>query len=882
MSKDFTLDSAIHYDHLAKFFNWNILNTFPVAMSCPICHIGRMCIYDDPDGGYWTACSKCEWGDSLFKLYQKLRNVHDTRSAWLQLITDTQLQPPGHLMTQKAFDYQDSSEERRATIEKYWKKAQQRICREIPAETTSIMQSHHIWGTYDVKTFEDRLGKFLGCNDRLAVETIYPIVKPSGIDKGCKNALVVRYETLPGKTSTLLFITNNKQVAKYVDRTDAGLLGLSASLSVQDKAYVVIDPILYLQVQKNALKDEATAIPLLCAATLQDDVFKIATSKSWRNIHHEKVIFWDFESPIELVNMARTLGTRGFIATQPDVPKVSPEVLLSKYLTVPQLQKRWDSSAKPWLEFLKDKLVSATPSDALRMLEVLTTPLTNDEWNELTALCTEEERRKLKFLAQPDAYTRTFTHDGHTYIERPGLGWFKINKVVRPGEPLEALIAEAYPTIRQATLIDGEVHFSGEIAFREHKLPFTVSEAVFRDEPAKFITKICVQHECGVPQFLYAYRKLLVDLALANYKPEVTKSVEKIGWDPVHDEFVFPQFRVQRGNLNGTNSGVAGHLPGSPIIPYDRFPTDNLSNKWFSASVSVEVGWALLASILANVIAESVGKEKKGIILIDPHETGSEVLSKLGEQMALQAFRCTVDNMANLAAIERKHDLPLRLLTDKVGPEWQEWLMYSGPRNAIITTGIETTHNLALLDSWNLIKVPESFLTDLHNLSQIEILIPLFLKRLTKEKPIVSKDMPLNHWVLQDLFSMLGQGGVPTGNGLLSKVQSRMKVSPDQTWERFVHSMYLLMDKGYIQLSETSTRTGSKAPVTKFYKEYHVNWDAAAKALTDNQFFVPDIERLDASFIDNKDKGIRDDPKGWIISEDLWHLTYSTWKSMYA
>jgi hypothetical protein len=90
MSKDFTLDSAIHYEPLAKYFNWHILNTHPLAMSCPICITGRMCIYDDPDGGYWTACGKCEWGDSLFRLYQKLRNVHDTRSAWMQLITDTQ------------------------------------------------------------------------------------------------------------------------------------------------------------------------------------------------------------------------------------------------------------------------------------------------------------------------------------------------------------------------------------------------------------------------------------------------------------------------------------------------------------------------------------------------------------------------------------------------------------------------------------------------------------------------------------------------------------------------------------------------------------------------------------------------------------------------
>jgi hypothetical protein len=50
----------------------------------------------------------------------------------------------------------------------------------------------------------------------------------------------------------LLFIANNKRVTKYIDHYDAGLLGLTPSLSVQDKVYVVTDPILYLQIQKSA------------------------------------------------------------------------------------------------------------------------------------------------------------------------------------------------------------------------------------------------------------------------------------------------------------------------------------------------------------------------------------------------------------------------------------------------------------------------------------------------------------------------------------------------------------------------------------------------------------------------------------------------------
>jgi hypothetical protein len=141
MSNQFALDSAIHYEPIAKYFNWRILNTHPLAMSCPICTTGRMGIYEDPEtGGYWTACGRCEWGDSLFRLYQKLRNVHDARSAWLQLITDTGIKPPAHLMSQKSIDLYESYEEEKAILKRYWNKATQKLSRDMPSESSNLMQ----------------------------------------------------------------------------------------------------------------------------------------------------------------------------------------------------------------------------------------------------------------------------------------------------------------------------------------------------------------------------------------------------------------------------------------------------------------------------------------------------------------------------------------------------------------------------------------------------------------------------------------------------------------------------------------------------------------------------------------------------------------------
>jgi hypothetical protein len=842
-----------------------------------------MTIYDDTDGGYYTACNDCEWAGSLFDLYRKLRGIQDVRSAWMQLITDLEIKPPSHLMTQKAIDDYQTIQEKNFRIENFWSKSKKKLNREMPAESTSILQDLHLWGTYDVNSFGDKLGKFMGCNDRLAVEDIYPFIGSSELNSGVKNCIILRYEKLPGKTTAFLFIGYAKRLFKFVDKSEAGILGLEASLTQLDKVYVVSDPVLFLQLQKRALKDSSNPLPLLCCVSQIDGTFKRITSSAWKAVQQEKVIFWDFESPVELINQARVLGSRGYIATSPDVPKVEPHVLLDKYVTIPQLQKKWDSSAVHWLEFLKTKLVESTPSDALRILEKLTQPLTQEEWDKITSLCTPEEQRKIKFLVQPDAYSRTFTHDGHTYIERPGLGWYKINKIVRPGEPLEALITEAYPIIRQATLVDGEVHFTGEIVFKDTRLPFSISESEFREEPAKYITKICVQHECGMPQFKYEYRKSLVDLALANHKPEVSKAIEKVGWNDKIETFVFPQFRISNGHLTGILNSSHNKIPGSNISGYDKYPPASLTDRIRNfKQAGVDTGWSILGCILANIISGYVKEEKRGILILDPNETGGIILDQLGSQIGLQSYRVRDENINELHKLESKHDVPLRLFTDKVTPEWSDWLTFTGPRNCILTVGLETAHNLSLLDKWYIIKVPHKQLGDLSYLNQLELIIPVFLKHLTKTKEF-RKDIPLPQAVLQEIFALLDQGSaVPDSESCLAQIQNNLKTLVLEHWERFLHVLFFMIDKGYTEIGDSSTRAGAKLPVSKDGSNYFINWDAACRAMTTQHFFIPDVEKLDNSFTSNKDKGISDDPKGWLVSNSLWHLTYANWKALYS
>jgi hypothetical protein len=116
----------------------------------------------------------------------------------------------------------------------------------------------------------------------------------------------------------------------------------------------------------------------------------------------------------------------------------------------------------------------------------------------------------------------------------------------------------------------------------------------------------------------------------------------------------------------------------------------------------------------------------------------------------------------------------------------------------------------------------------------------------------------------------------------ISSIQQRMVALPEPPYERFMHTLFMMLDKGYIQMGAADAHGNAKFAVTKLESSYFINWDNAAKALGTHKFFVPDIERLDASFTEHKEQGISDDPKGWMIDANLWHLTYSRWKSIYA
>jgi hypothetical protein len=199
-----------------------------------------------------------------------------------------------------------------------------------------------------------------------------------------------------------------------------------------------------------------------------------------------------------------------------------------------------------------------------------------------------------------------------------------------------------------------------------------------------------------------------------------------------------------------------------------------------------------------------------------------------------------------------------------------------------LTVGLETAHNLSLLDKWYIIKVPHKQLGDLSYLNQLELIIPVFLKHLTKTKEF-RKDIPLPQAVLQEIFALLDQGSaVPDSESCLAQIQNNLKTLVLEHWERFLHVLFFMIDKGYTEIGDSSTRAGAKLPVSKDGSNYFINWDAACRAMTTQHFFIPDVEKLDNSFTSNKDKGISDDPKGWLVSNSLWHLTYANWKALYS
>jgi len=456
----------------------------------------------------------------------------------------------------------------------------------------------------------------------------------------------------------------------------------------------------------------------------------------------------------------------------------------------------WDKHAVPWQEALKRELLKVGPVDSLALLERLGTPLTTLELEQVRALSTDSEWRQIRTVLQNENFTRSFMYGGETFVERPGLGWYRVNPH-KPGTPHETHVAEAFLVPQSCAMVDGDVHYTGEVVFREHRFGFSASEAELRKDPAAYITKICVQREVGVPTFMLNYRKHLLDMSLCGRKVPVAKSLDRVGHDAATGRLVFPKFTVDRGTVSAVDPGVLpARTPAAQILPYDRFPRPSLLQRLLAAGY--ESSWAGFVAVLANVVAPLHGRQTYGIAPLDTGGVGERLATAVGTALGLQSVRIgkfepSALELDQLANAEQRHGLPVvvRYAGPPPGRHWADWARNRGPRNCILPLGVESALSLSLQSPWALVTGGE----EEFDLSGFEALVAPLLGHLTS--PAFTPDP--QHWlhgVVDGARAALFSDDNAEADTFFSRVKGRLvDLAAVPLWRRFLYTLHCDLDK---------------------------------------------------------------------------------------
>jgi hypothetical protein len=840
---------------------------------CPLCRRtrGTMRVYRDVrNGGYWWCCDRCRVGLHTFRLYQRCFDVPDVRSAWQSLVRRAGLSPPAHLMGEDAVVAQEDRSARDDRLGAFWEASRRLLRQAMPRRSSDTLRAMGLWGGFDAAFWDLELGQYVGCSNKLLLETA-PINR-IGMEKGWNDSLVLGYEHLPGRVGTFLFIRADKALAKYTDNKDAGLLGLGQTPRFDRPLFCIDDPTLFLHLQRRWLRDHPDPMPLLCTVAEPDgQAFRYGrtSATSWSSVRQD-VIFWSPSLSPALFDQARMLGvTRGRIAKRPDVRRYANGPLLEQ-ITVPELVRIWEKDAKPWPKALADHALSLGVPDATRFLGRLEPRLSQSEVKAIEQACSVEQYRRLRACFSPAPALHTFVCDDEQYAERPATGWARIKPVVRPGELMEFPVSDAYFELHLAAAVGEEVHFSGEVHHQGHSIAFTASEQTIAKDPAGWLSAMCVSRELPMPVIADPYRNRLLRLALASHPPLSVGGMTRCGWDSQAHAFTFPQATVRQGEILPRPVGrcVNGQaLPGVTLRALDGPPGD-LSG-WALTDPTIACGWALLACITSNLLRRRAGRDPAGIVLVERLGLAGDLLGKFGEQIGLVAVRVRANpnerELEALQAAEKAHDLPALLRGDRIaGYSWFSWARSGNPHNIVMAATNPVATNLAVTGAWYLIGAGGEP-TEIDRLNGMsDLLIPALA--MLPDQPLMPRE------VLTEFASWLG----PEVGPALDEARRKIR-EPGPMWERFLAVLFSALRSGHLEqgLIGADKPSGLMRDATR--AKIVLDWRVLERQLTGHGWFLPAADVLDNSFRQQGAQAVETDA-GWELEETFWNLAYARWE----
>ena len=595
----------------------------PARACCPTCRGDQLGVYPDPLlGGPWFHCRGCYFSGDGIQLAAAALECPAAEAAAL-LLGESPLATPA-CKTAEAFEaYERDILGVQDELHAFWA-----ACQRTPGpafDHFGLPAGFVFSGDWPaacralVGFAEDApsVARSLGLNQ---AETA--LLFPGG-DWG--PVLVVPLWDLPGRIRGFLFcgrasdpaatavlrVPHPKALRGELDpalAADAGVAFLYA-LPAAGPAVVAADPGIAIRLHLAHLRDNPGALPLLLAPPDR----RYVSGATLGGLHRpNRLVGWSPCPDAAALAATRRLGAELAIGDPPYAgdPRPPRAVLAD-----------WLDAAAPWEEVAANAMVD-DPGGAAELAAAV--GLTAAERRRIGDLAGGAIRGLL--LAEDAAPAgRVVRARGRRVRATPDAWW-----AVEAGG--EELVTDAPFRVEGAAHLrrSDSVRYSGVARFAGADVPFDAPGPAFEADPGGWLRKLLIARGLGVPIVGAGWGPHLLPIALQLHAPRATRGLDRGGWDPHANVFVYPRFVLDAAGGVRPPAGVAlgPDAPGADFEPPDGL---TLAEARALSRPEAAAFWAVAGVVLAGLVAGPTGRYAGGLLV---------TASRPGDRLVALAAAC--------------------------------------------------------------------------------------------------------------------------------------------------------------------------------------------------------------------------------------------------
>lgn len=660
---------------------------------CPLCS-GRLGIYQDTiHQGQWLYCEDCQEGGDPIMFAAKFWEV-PVAAAARRLLEEATPEDLERYETMVIQGY--------AKLEAFWAGARQYLL--ASPDLRSLRLNLGISPTLQAESWSSRGGKYLGGCTRREVEALVGYEGRRSIfwghgqtygpnwvrdDRFISDMMVVPFYDLPGRISSLLFVTKTGRSGEDYTyypvlplqerarrRVVPGVFGLDLLFRPLDfggdLALILLDPLLAVRLLVRHWADESTLLPVAAVWTESPPCPVLAATG-------RKAVVWGHQASLALFRHASALDARIALcsARLEDVHRQVQRRRPREWV------ERQVASARPWREVLEEHLASLAAADAEALLLQLELP--KQRLKEFLEGCRPSVRTSLSDLYEARCTIRQVTINGREITEARGC-WWSHNRLT----PLSDALVRIEKVVHLAN--SDKTYCQGAVSYQGREVAFTAEKDVLEKHGWTWLSDFLIHEGLGVlGGSRWTGAPTVFAIATAFHRPEVTRGAERAGWDENVPGFTFPNFIVKVGGEVEANwapwpKPSASHAPQPALHLEQPHGLSDSDLRLLAQSPAARLAWALTLTTLHNLLADVWGYAPRGLALCGPAQVAAVRLAEgLGCPRYVIARNTHNYWLRRGLAVDWNHGLPLILDGLASSSEaWMHWLAESQHNHAVL------------------------------------------------------------------------------------------------------------------------------------------------------------------------------------------------------